>query len=58
MIVSGAADRFFGQVFSSLFGVSTGLLMIGSGAAIIYAYVARFLAISAGGIDAGLERIP
>lgn len=58
MIVSGAVDRLFDEVFSYFFGLSTGLLLISTGAAIIYAYVARFMAISAGGIDAGLERIP
>ncbi len=40
------------------FGVSTGLLLSGSGAALIYAYVVRFLAIPAGAIEAGLARIP
>ncbi|PZQ11274.1 MAG: iron ABC transporter permease [Ancylobacter novellus] len=41
-----------------LFGVSTGLLISGSGAALIYAYVVRFLAIPAGAIEAGLGKIP
>ena len=40
-----------------LFGFSTGLLLIGTGAAIVYAYVARFLAVAAGGIEAGFSRI-
>ena len=39
------------------FGISTGLLISGSGAAIVYAYVARFLAISAGASEAGLDKI-
>jgi iron(III) transport system permease protein len=42
----------------SWFGVSTGLLMIGSGGALIFAYTARFLTIAAGGVDAGFSRIP
>ncbi|MBV2143180.1 iron ABC transporter permease [Falsochrobactrum sp. TDYN1] len=58
MVVAGGFDRLFGQAMSYLFGWSTGLVLIGSGAALVYAYVVRFLAISAGGIDAGLERIP
>ncbi|MFP5378678.1 MAG: ABC transporter permease, partial [Vicinamibacteria bacterium] len=33
-------------------GVSTGLLLLGSGAALIYAYVVRFLAVGAGGVEA------
>ncbi len=41
----------------SLFGVSTGLFLLGSGAAVIYAYVARYLAISAGSIEAGFSRV-
>jgi iron(III) transport system permease protein len=39
------------------FGVSTGLLLTGSGAALVLAYVLRFLAISAGGIEAGLSKV-
>jgi iron(III) transport system permease protein len=39
-------------------GSSSGLLMLGSGAALIYAYVARFLAIGTGNVEAGFSRIP
>ena len=39
------------------FDVSTGLLLTGSGAALVLAYVIRFLAISAGGIEAGLAKV-
>ncbi len=39
------------------FGISTGLLLSGSGAALIYAYAARFMVISSGGIEAGLNKI-
>ncbi|MEX0852286.1 MAG: iron ABC transporter permease [Bauldia sp.] len=39
------------------FGISTGLLMSGSLAILVYAYVARFLAIAAGGIEAGFDKI-
>jgi iron(III) transport system permease protein len=53
----GAADRALNAVTDSLFGVTIGLVFLGSGAALIYAYVARFLAISAGGIEAGFSRI-
>ncbi len=38
-------------------GVSTGLLVSGSIAALTYAYVIRFLAVALGGIEAGLERV-
>lgn len=40
-----------------LFGFSTGLLLSGSGAALIIAYVIRFLAIPVGGLEAGYGRI-
>jgi len=40
-----------------VFGVSTGLFLLGSGAAVVYAYVARFLAISAGSLEAGFSRV-
>jgi iron(III) transport system permease protein len=39
-------------------GVGTGLLLSGSGAALVIAYVIRFLAVSAGGIEAGFAKIP
>jgi iron(III) transport system permease protein len=39
-------------------GAGSGLLLLGTGAAVIYAYAARFLAVSAGGIEAGFERLP
>jgi iron(III) transport system permease protein len=38
-------------------GVSTGLFLLGSGAAIVYAYMARFLAVSTGSIEAGFSRL-
>lgn len=58
LVVAGGFDRMFNQLSASIFGAASGLILIGSGAAVIYAYVVRFLAISAGGIDAGFERIP
>lgn len=58
LIVLGGADRIIDQSMQRVFGVSTGLLFIGSGAALVFAYTARFLTIAAGGIDAGLSRIP
>src|SRR5690606_11479411 len=41
----------------SLFGISTGLLLVGSGAALVLAYVLRFLAISVGATEAGFSKI-
>jgi iron(III) transport system permease protein len=51
--IEGAIDA----LSTRLLGVSTGLLLLGSGAAIVYAYVVRFLAVSAGAIEAGFGRI-
>jgi iron(III) transport system permease protein len=58
LILLAGLDQFIDKTAMSWFGVSTGLLFMGSGAALIYAYTTRFLAISAGGMEAGLTRIP
>lgn len=58
LIALGSFDRLLDQTMQSWFGVSTGLLLIGSGTALIFAYTARFLTIAAGGVDAGFSRIP
>ncbi|WP_068954917.1 ABC transporter permease [Pararhizobium polonicum] len=58
LIVVAMLDRFIDRTAIAWFGLSTGLLFMGSGAALLYAYAMRFLAISAGGIEAGLARIP
>ena len=51
--LDNAVDAFM----RSTFGISTGLILTGSGAALVLAYVLRFLAISAGGIEAGLAKV-
>lgn len=38
-------------------GISTGLLVMGSGAAIVYAYVVRFLAVATGVVESGFQKI-
>lgn len=58
LIVLASLDRIIDRTALEWFGVSTGLLFMGSGAAVIYALSVRFLAISAGGVEAGLSRIP
>ncbi|MGY1457386.1 ABC transporter permease [Luteimonas sp. A534] len=40
------------------FGMEPRMLLMGSAAALVLAYVARFLAIASGGVEAGLARIP
>jgi iron(III) transport system permease protein len=51
-------DNAIDAAFRQAFGVGTGLLLSGSGAALVLAYVIRFLGISAGGIEAGFAKIP
>ncbi len=51
-------DNRVGDAAQAWFGVSTGLLLSGSGAALVYAYVTRFLAIGTGGIEAGFSKLP
>ncbi len=58
LIPVAALDGLIDRASQMLFGVPTGLLLIGSGAALGYAYVARFLAIAAGSIESGYSRIP
>jgi iron(III) transport system permease protein len=52
-----ALDNGIDALFRNTFGISTGLILSGTVAALVYAYVIRFLAVSLGGIEAGLERI-
>jgi iron(III) transport system permease protein len=40
-----------------LLGLSSGLLLLGTGGAIVYAYLVRFLGIASGGIETGFSRI-
>lgn len=49
-------DRLVGGV-GALFGVSTGLVMLGTGLALLYAYATRFLAIPIGGAEAALSKV-
>jgi iron(III) transport system permease protein len=57
LIPVAAFDNGIDALFRNVFGISTGLILSGSVVALIYAYVIRFLAVSLGGIEAGLERI-
>jgi iron(III) transport system permease protein len=50
-------DNAVDGVMRSWFGVSTGLLLSGTTFALVYAYGVRFLAISAGGAEAGFQKI-
>ena len=57
LVPLASLDNAVDAVMRATFGVSTGLLLTGSGAALVLAYVIRFLAISAGGIEAGLAKV-
>ncbi|MEW6255696.1 MAG: iron ABC transporter permease [Pseudomonadota bacterium] len=50
-------DNALDQVMRQTFGVSTGLLVSGSGAALVIAFAIRFLAISVGALEAGYGKI-
>ncbi|MCZ0961053.1 ABC transporter permease [Paracoccus benzoatiresistens] len=58
LIAAGGLDRWIGQTAKGLLGIDPGLVLIGSGLALGFAYLVRFLAISAGSVEAGLTRIP
>jgi iron(III) transport system permease protein len=58
LVPVAALDRTMASWWTNFTGLPGGLLLLGSGAALIYAYAARFLAISTGGMEAGLSRIP
>lgn len=51
-------DNLVDGALRQAFGLSTGLLLSGTGVALVYAYVVRFLAIPAGSLEAGLAKIP
>jgi iron(III) transport system permease protein len=51
-------DNLISQAMRDLTGERVGLVIIGSGAAIIIAYVIRFLAIGISGAQSGLARVP
>jgi iron(III) transport system permease protein len=57
LIPLAALDNYVDGAARSLFGVSTGLLLAGSGAAIVYACTVRFLAVSTGSLEAGLAKV-
>jgi iron(III) transport system permease protein len=57
MLPLAGLDNRIDALIRSLFGVSTGLLLSGSAAALVFAYTVRFLSMALGSMTAGLERI-
>ena len=58
LIPIATLDNAISDLVHGVSGVSVGLIILSSGAVLVYGYVARFLAISAGGIESGFERVP
>nr|WP_321458078.1 iron ABC transporter permease [uncultured Cohaesibacter sp.] len=50
-------DNFIASGMKEWFGLATGLILISSGAAMLYAYCVRFMAMSFGAGETGLQRI-
>ena len=50
-------DNVVDAVFRDWLGVSTGLLITGSGATLVYAYAVRFMAVAEGSLDGGFRKL-
>jgi iron(III) transport system permease protein len=57
LFVYASVDRVVGQWAQSVFGVSPGLILTGTVAGVVFAYLVRFLAISLSTTEAGLAKI-
>ncbi|WP_242020757.1 iron ABC transporter permease [Microcoleus sp. FACHB-1515] len=57
LVPLGRFDNAIDAWMESTFGISTGLLLSGTIAALIFAYLVRFLAVSLGAVEASLGRI-
>ncbi len=57
LVPLAAFDNTVDALMRDWFGISTGLLLSGTAFALVYAYSVRFLAISAGGAEAGFQKI-
>ena len=57
LVPLAAFDNVLANSMRALFGISPGLLLIGSGAALVIAYLVRFLSIAVYGVESGFERI-
>ena len=57
LIPLGGLDRLIDAWAERVFGVSTGLLLSGTVVALLFAYLARFLAVAFNGVETGLQRV-
>jgi iron(III) transport system permease protein len=57
LIPMGQFDRLIDGAMRSTFGISTGLLLSGTIAALVFAYLVRFLAVAYGTVETSLSRI-
>ncbi len=57
IIPIAAFDNAVDAWFESWFGISTGLLLSGTIFAVVFAYIVRFLAVSAGSIESSLDKV-
>jgi iron(III) transport system permease protein len=58
LVPMGALDALFAELRFAIDGGRAQMLLMGSATALVVAYTLRFLAISVGGIEAGLARVP
>jgi iron(III) transport system permease protein len=58
LVPLGWFDRTVAHAATEIFDLSLGLILLGSGGALVLVYTARFMAIATGGMEAGLARIP
>jgi iron(III) transport system permease protein len=57
LVPLGLFDNALDELLRAQFGVSTGLLLSGGIAALVFAYLVRFLAVALSSVEAGLARI-
>jgi iron(III) transport system permease protein len=58
LVPLGALDLAIDGLLRSLTGMSSGLMLSGSIAAVLFAYLVRFLALATGAIESGFAKIP
>ncbi len=57
LITLSALENLIGNFSEAAFGITTGLLISGTSAAIVFAYVVRFFTISQGTLEAGMAKL-